>query len=211
MTEQRVGYSNAIDPLLEQLAQQLESNPQFMACVLASHRRQEGKSLAAQREMLGVDHIGFVRLALCRRPAADPVANPATDPATFRSHVEKIARYTGSNLGPLVQLIRRVDAVESMDARTIAPEIEARATTQTVHASILRPMAAARDRLSEAPTAYTAPSAQPAPMAADHANESSHGNAEKTERPAPGRAEVSHDIARDLPPESPKNPGDALA
>lgn len=203
MTEQRGGYADDMDPLLEQLAQRLEGNPQFMASVLARHRRQEGRTRAVQQEMLGVDPIGYVRLALCRRPAADP--------ATFRAHVEKIARYTGADLGPLVQLIRLVDAVESMDVRTIVPGGERAPAGQTAHTPILRPLAAARDRLSEQRQDYSTPPVEPSSLPADDARSSRHKNADETERPAPGRTEGPHDTAHDAPPESPEDTGDAVA
>lgn len=203
MTEHRGGYADEVDPLLEQLAQRLEGNAQFMACVLAKHRRQEGKSHAAQQEMLGVDRLGFVRLALCRKPAAVP--------ATFRAHVEKIARYTGADLDPLVQLIRRVDAVESMELRGIAPGAERAPAAHPADAPVLRPMAAARDRLYESQHDYSASSAEPSSMPPNDANPPSHQRADETERPAPGRSEDAHENARDDPPESPEDKGGAVA
>ncbi len=111
MTETRGGYTDAGDPLLEQLAQRLEGDPNYMASVLEAYRRQEGKSRDAQQQQLGLSRLAFVRLALCRRPDADQ--------ATFRAQVEEIARYTGATPASLVQLIRQVDALASMDARTL--------------------------------------------------------------------------------------------
>lgn len=202
MTEQPAAYTEDCDPVLARMAEQLEGNALFMASVLRNYRRQEGKSRAAQQELLGVDETGFVRLALCRRPSADA--------ALFRTQVEQIARYTGAQIAPLVELIRRADAVAGMEPRTMDMSGAAerpRATTRTV-----MPMAAARDRISESQVDYAAPPERPAPPEQTSAAQPSAPESQPTPssardaRPTPGREESPHDSSADAPPPAPDAP-----
>jgi hypothetical protein len=150
MTETRPGYAEDVDPLLVQLAERFENNRRYMASVMAMHRRQEGKSVTAQQAQLGVGPLGYVRLALCYRPQGE-----ADD---FRAQVEKVARYSGADPAAMVQMIRLVDAVESMEPRTVSAEADGASAHARSAMTVFAPLAAARDRLSEPHEEYRAPS-----------------------------------------------------
>ncbi len=191
MTETKVGYFEDNDPLLAQLAQRLESNPQFMASLLATHRRQEGLNQDAQQQLLGVAQLGYLRLSLCRRPNSDP--------GSFRAQVEQIARFSGANVAALVQIIRRVDAVESMNPRAVTSGDQQAPTAQrrlNPGASFL----AARDHILEETAAYERDAAMPA-----------QPEAPSTPTLSPDRKESSDDTASNPPAQTPDNPADPMA
>ena len=201
MTESRTGYAGDVDSLLEQVAQRLASDPQFMASLLETHRRQEGISQKAQELLLGVDRLGFLRLALSRRPDGNSGA--------FRAQAEQIARYTGAQLAPLVQLIRRVDALEGMDMRTVHAQGEGATVVQPLPATGFAAMVAARDRIGESHVDYSPPA--PRAVGGDEVDDARPSITAAADASAPRRSEAPHDTASDSPVQPPENPDDSLA
>ncbi len=204
MTEPRSEYADESYRMLTLLAERLEDNPKFIAHLLGKHRHQEGKSREAQQEMLGVNDLGFVRLALCRRPAAEQ--------AEFRIQCEQIARYTGADLGALVQIIRRVDAVQSMERRADPVQgTQASTAGQGLPEISVRPMMAPRVRINEPPPSYDASEADVEPTQRNPADPADRPRVDKPAQHSPDNEANPHDNPANASSESSSEPDDPVA
>jgi transcriptional regulator with XRE-family HTH domain len=88
------------------LVGRLENNREFMAHVLAAYRKQEGLSEQELAAALGVTPALLVRLALCRRPAADS--------PDFTDRLRRIADATLIDEAQLASVIRQVEILERL-------------------------------------------------------------------------------------------------
>ena len=135
MTENAADYRSGGDDPLEAVAERLALDPGYMAWMLRKFRMGEGWQVERLLAHLGVERRTYVRLALCKRPAAD-----APD---FAEQVREIAEYTQVALSTLVSLIRQVDALEGLQPR----RVEGR-SGQAIPGYVETPrLAAARDRM----------------------------------------------------------------
>jgi hypothetical protein len=93
--------------ILRRAATRARARPEFMARVLAAYQDIEGMTEARLREHLGVTEANWPRLELCLRPRAE----------AFLKDVTQIAQGFGIDRGVLAAVIRRVDAVETVQLR----------------------------------------------------------------------------------------------
>ncbi|GIV59244.1 MAG: hypothetical protein KatS3mg043_0333 [Rhodothermaceae bacterium] len=77
----------------------------FLAHVFARYLTIEEIDEGALAERLGCSEFGYYRLALCRTPATDQA---------FAEQIRQIAAFSGASPIVLAQIIRRVQAVESL-------------------------------------------------------------------------------------------------
>lgn len=93
--------------ILRRAAARARTRPEFMARVLAVYQDIESMTEAHLREHLGVTEANWPRLELCLRPRAE----------AFLKDVTQIAQGFGIDRGELAAVIRRVDAVETVQLR----------------------------------------------------------------------------------------------
>lgn len=140
MTEHASEYrSGGADPL-ERLAERLEKDPQFMAFLLKRYCGVEGWTVDRMIDFLKTDKSTYTRLALCKRPEADA--------SNFAEQVRQIAEYTQILAGLIAGIVRQMDALDGLQARTVDGR-----TGQTNPEWQATPgLAAARDRLAQSNT-----------------------------------------------------------
>lgn len=93
--------------VLRRAAARARTRPEFMARVLAAYQDIEGMTETRLREYLDVAEANWPRLELCLRPRAE----------AFLKDVTQIAQGFGIDRGKLAAVIRRVDAVETVQRR----------------------------------------------------------------------------------------------
>jgi hypothetical protein len=93
--------------ILSRAAARARTRPEFMARVLAAYQDIETMTEARLREHLGVTVEDWPRLQLCLRPRSE----------VFLEDVTQIAQGFGIDRGVLAAIIRRVDAVETVQMR----------------------------------------------------------------------------------------------
>jgi hypothetical protein len=93
--------------ILRRAAARARARPEYMARVLAAYQDTEGMTEARLREYLGMTEANWPRLELCLRPRAE----------AFLKDVTQIAQGFGIDRGVLAAVIRRVDAVETVQLR----------------------------------------------------------------------------------------------
>jgi hypothetical protein len=93
--------------ILRRAAGRARTRPEFMARVLAVYLDIESMTEARLREHLGITEANWPRLELCLRPRAE----------AFLKDVTQIAQGFGIDRGVLAAVIRRVDAVETVQLR----------------------------------------------------------------------------------------------
>jgi hypothetical protein len=132
---------------LERLAGRLRRDPRFMSYVLAAYQSQENLTEEELSQELRTLPALVVRLALCKRPSP---SSPQ-----FAEQVREIAEYTLTDAARLANILRQVEALESLSRHT---SLSLQAGDEEAESS--RPLsgllAAARDRV-EAETDETPP------------------------------------------------------
>ncbi len=93
--------------VLDRAAERARTRPAFLGWVLARYEDLESLPGDRLREQLGVSAADWPRLQLCLRPRGD----------VFLQDVTQIASAFGINRGTLAALVRRVDAVEAVQAQ----------------------------------------------------------------------------------------------
>jgi hypothetical protein len=93
--------------ILRRAAARARTRPEFMARVLAVYQDIEGMTESRLRQHLGVTDANWPRLELCLRPRAE----------AFLKDVTQIAQGFGIDRGVLAAVIRRADAVETVQLR----------------------------------------------------------------------------------------------
>ena len=95
-----------LNPLLSKMAHRLQSNPRFMAYVLATYQNQKGLNTENLVQELDMLPTFLDRLALCKRPFS---SSPH-----FNHHVSEIANYTQTDESQLKNILRQVESLEKL-------------------------------------------------------------------------------------------------
>ncbi len=98
--------SNKLSPALTRAARRAAGSPFFLASVLFEYQGTQGLDDAGLAALLGCPADDLSRLALCRRPAGEPV--------TFMRDVEHLAQRFGLQTSRLAGIIRHVDALQEL-------------------------------------------------------------------------------------------------
>ncbi|WP_322510890.1 hypothetical protein [Chloroflexus sp.] len=106
--------SSSNSDALTRAAQRAEQQPFFLASVLAAYRAAHQLDDTGLANMLGCATSDLIRLALCRRPAADS--------AQFSADVDHLARRFGLHSDRLAAMIRQVDALTAIKQQLEAAE-----------------------------------------------------------------------------------------
>lgn len=123
---------------MQNLAERLSANPDYMASVLTAYKKLEHISDARLLEILDTTPDKLCRLALCKRPNSQE--------ARFSDDVRQLALYTSIDPLRLAVLIRQVESLVTFAA--MPKRIEPLASNQGVSKSA-GVLTAARDRSEE--------------------------------------------------------------
>lgn len=138
------------DRLLSMLAERLSQDPTYMASLFAVYKRHERIDEEELARLLKVSQGTVTRLALCKRPNSSS--------ANFPDQIRQLAAFARTDVTYLGNLIRHVDALESL--RLKSPQ-ETKSDPAVQPSSLLRrQLVAARDR-SEIQNSGSSPSSDP--------------------------------------------------